>query len=358
VSKRFPDRPSGPLKMRDIATLAGVSTATVSRVLHNSPLVDPKTAEAIQRIIKKANYIPNNTGKALKSGHSGIFGLMVPDLGNPFFADFVQHFEQRVVDRDQEMLLAISNHRPDLMLRSTRRMLMRGVDGIVILESEIETESYETVLHNQVPLVTMNRLVVEPGVSDVAIDVLSGQKKAISYLKKAGHRHIVFLSGIAGQKITEARNQSFLQAMKSMHLACRRESIVYSNFTVEGGFHAMETLLHQKVPVSAVLCANDLSAIGAHSALRSHGLTPGRDISIIGLDDIPLDTMISPPLSTLSIARDHLARLCYDALARLLLKPNHPGEQLFLGVDLVLRESTGPCRERVTPVPSRGKVRS
>jgi DNA-binding LacI/PurR family transcriptional regulator len=121
--------------MREIAALAGVSIATISRVLHNSPLVDPDTAERVRAVIQQANYVPNATGPALKSGRSGIFGLIVPEFSNPFFADFVRHFEKQVVDRDQEMLLAISDHSPEQMQRCVRRMLMRGVEGIAILES-------------------------------------------------------------------------------------------------------------------------------------------------------------------------------------------------------------------------------
>lgn len=343
MSKQIQVPSRGPLKMRDIAALAGVSTATISRVLHNSPLVDPETAANVRTIIRRANYVPNTTGTALKSGHSGIFGLIVPDISNPFFADFVKHFERQLVDRDQEMLLAITDHLPEQMQRSTRRMLMRGVEGVVVLESEIETESYETILHNQVPLVTLNRLMVEPGVSDIAIDALSGMTAAIAHLKKLGHQRIGFLGGILGQRITAARELSFRQAMENNHLKHRSDWIGYANFTLNGGTKAMEVMLAHPNRVTAVLCANDLSAVGALRAIRKARLAPGYDISVIGLDDIDLDTMVDPPLTTLRISRERLATLCLQALTRLSCEPNHPGEQLFLDLELVLRESAGPC---------------
>jgi DNA-binding LacI/PurR family transcriptional regulator len=337
----------GPVKMREIALLARVSTATISRVLNNSPLVDPATAKRVREIITKHNYIPNTTGVALKSGRSGIFGLIVPDIGNPFFADFVTHFERTVVDNDQEMLLAMTGHLPEEMKRSTRRMMMRGVEGIVILESEIETSSYEAIFHNQVPLVTLNRLLVEPCVSDVAIDALSGMTAAVRHLKELKHRRIGFLGGRPGQRISMDREKSFRAAMKKMKLPLAKDRIVAANFTMEGGRLAMGQLLRQPDRVSAVLCANDLSAVGAMHAIRDAGLTPGKDISVIGLDDIDLCTMIHPPLTTLRLAIPELVQAFLQALTRLSRSPRRNGEQVVVELELIRRESTGLCLERV-----------
>jgi DNA-binding LacI/PurR family transcriptional regulator len=342
------DRPSarGPLKMRDIANLAGVSTATISRVLHNSTLVDADTAQRVRDVIRKNSYVPNATGTALKSGRSGIFGLIVPDITNPFFADFVKHFEREVVDHDQEMLLAITDHLPEEMQRSTRRMLMRGVEGIAILESEIETSSYETMLHNRVPIVTLNRLTIEPCVSDVAVHASSGMTAAVRHLQKFGHQRIGFLGGRPGQSISMEREKTFRAVMKKVKLPIDKASVVPAHFTIEGGYNAMNTLLEQPNRVTAVLCANDLSAIGAMNAMRYAGIVPGKDLSVIGLDDIDICTMIHPTLTTLRLSREHMVKLFLQALARLSQEPYQKGEQFMIELELIVRESTGPAPAR------------
>ena len=337
------DRAPRKMKMVDVARLAGVSTATISRVLNGSALVDPVTAARVQAIIEETNYVPNTTGTSLKSGRSGIFGLILPDITNPFFSDFLRYFEREVVNRDQEMLIAITGHSPEQMQRSIRRMLMRGVEGLVILESEIQTSSYETMLHNQVPLVTLNRLKLEPGVSDVAIDTLSGMTKAIAHLKELGHTHVGFLGGQAGQRISRARELSFRKAMKANKLKVTEEAIRFAHFTPEGGCREMELVLQLTPEVTAVLCANDLTAIGALRALELHGLEPGKDVCVIGLDDSYLCTVVHPHLTTLRISREQLVALYFEALTGLLQHPHEPGQQFFQEAELIIRGTTGPA---------------
>lgn len=332
----------GPMNMRELARQAGVSTATVSRVLHNSPKVDPATAQRVRQVIERFSYVPSSMGISLKSGRSGVIGLILPDLANPFFADFVRHFEGQIVAREQEMMLAISEHSSSQMQQCIRRMLQRGVDGIVMLESEIATQSYETVLHNLVPLVTMNRLLVEPGVSDVAIDSSPGTSAAVAHLCELGHTRIAFLGGIAGQRIAIARREAFRKAMTANGLESDETLIVDARFSFEGGLAAMCELLQLDDRPTAALCANDVSAFGAMRALADRGLVAGKDFSIVGLDDVDLCRMIHPYLTTLRLSREQLARLCFTALDKLFKAPHRPGVQLVLETELVLRETTGP----------------
>jgi LacI family transcriptional regulator len=334
--------------MRDIARIAGVSTATISRVINNSDRVDRQTADRIRSIIQDLNYIPNSTGTALKSGRSGIYGLIVPNISNSFFADFISQFEREVVTRDQEMMLAITAHSHEEMQRSIRRMLMRGVEAIAVLESEIETTAYESMLHNRVPLVTLNRLAVEPGVSDVAVEAFTGMKLAIQHLVELGHSRIGFLGGRAHQTISAARESAFRKAMRANRLEIIRPAIQAADFSIEGGRRAMSRLISRSTanfsPVTAVLCANDLSAIGAMLAIRNAGLIIGQDISVIGLDDIDLCTIVDPPLTTLHLSRKNMVSLFLEAMDNLLSAPHETGQQLNIHVDLVIRGSTGPCR--------------
>jgi DNA-binding LacI/PurR family transcriptional regulator len=162
------------MDMRDIAKLAGVSSATVSRVINGSNLVRPETVERVRKVIEEVKFFPNNSATTLKYGRSGTYGLIIPDITNPFFPEFIKCFEGIVVENDQEMLMATTDFHSGRMQQSIRRMLVRKVDGVALLASEIETEPFEDLIHNRVPLVTMDRGRTAKGLSDVAINNKSG----------------------------------------------------------------------------------------------------------------------------------------------------------------------------------------
>ncbi len=186
------------MDMRDIAKLAGVSSATVSRVINGSSLVRPETIERVRKVIDEVKFFPNNSATTLKYGRSGTYGLIIPDITNPFFPEFIKCFEAIVVENDKEMLMATTDFHSGRMQQSIRRMLVRKVDGVALLASEIETEPFEDLIQNRVPLVTMDRGHTANGLSDVAINNKSGMDQALRHLKEFRHKKIGYIGGSAG----------------------------------------------------------------------------------------------------------------------------------------------------------------
>jgi DNA-binding LacI/PurR family transcriptional regulator len=178
------------LDMRDIAKLAGVSSATVSRVINQSVVVKPATAERVRRVIAELKFFPNNSATTLKRGNSSTYGLIIPDITNPFFPELIRSFEKILVENNREMLMTTTDFHPSRIQQSIRRMLVRKVDGVALVASEIETESIESLIRNRVPLVTMDRRITGPGLSDVLINNTSGMDQAIKHLKDLGHKEI------------------------------------------------------------------------------------------------------------------------------------------------------------------------
>src|ERR1700722_1177291 len=168
------------MDMRDIAKLAGVSSATVSRVINGANTVRPATAERVRRVIEQVKFVPNISATTLKQGKSSTYGLIIPDITNPFFPEFIRRFEHILVENNRDMLMATTEFHTSRMQQSIRRMLIRRVDGVVLLASEIETEPIEALIHYQVPLVTMDRRETGPGLSDVLINNTSGMEEAIA----------------------------------------------------------------------------------------------------------------------------------------------------------------------------------
>ena len=333
------------MDMRDIAKLAGVSSATVSRVINESATVKPATAERVRRVIAESKFFPNSSATTLKHGKSSTYGLIIPDITNPFFPELIRSFEKILVENGREMLMATTDFHPSRIQQSIRRMLVRRVDGVALIASEIETEPIESLIHNRVPLVTMDRRITGPGLSDVSINNTSGMDEAISHLKDLGHSEIGFIGGMIGPTISDHRSHAFIKALKKHGLTANPEFMRAGNYRISGGEAAMRELLQFRAGPTAILTANDLTAIGALRAIHRHGLTVPGDYSVIGFDDIELSDILHPPLTTLHLSRQEFAEIFFSALESMREKPHADGRQYSIKTSLVIRESTGPAKK-------------
>lgn len=331
------------MDMRDIAKIAGVSSATVSRVINGSNLVRPVTADRVRRVIDELKFVPNGSAATLKYGKSCTYGLIIPDITNPFFAEFIRSFEGILVENNQDMLMATTDFHPSKMQQTIRRMLVRKVDGVALLASEIETEPIEALIHHRVPLVTMDRRLIGRGLSDVSINNTPGMNEAVEHLKKLRHRKIGYIGGSSGLTISDHRVQAFVKAMGRADLTVEPAFIRVGNYRITGGETAMMELLSLKNRPTAIVAANDLTAIGALRVIHKEGFSIPRDFSIVGFDDIELSDIVYPPLTTLRLSRLELARVFFKALKSAEESPNEMGKQYTVDTTLIVRSSTGPA---------------
>jgi DNA-binding LacI/PurR family transcriptional regulator len=334
------------MDMRDIAKIAGVSSATVSRVINGLSSVRPATAERVRRVIEELKFIPNGSATTLKYGRSSTYGLIIPDITNPFFPEFIRSFEGILAETNYNMLVASTESQPLRMQKTIHRMLVSQVEGIALLASEIDTVPIESMITNRVPLVTMDRRVVGKGLSDVCVDSTSGMREAVRHLYKLGHRKIGYIGGSAGPTISDHRLHSFLLAMGKVGLAVETRFLRVGNYRVSGGEAAMTELLRLPERPTAIVAANDLTAIGALRAAHQRGLSVPGDVSIIGFDDIELADFVHPSLTTLRLPRHELADTFVSALSALANSPHRNGAQYKVETTLVKRSSTGPVRQR------------
>lgn len=331
------------ISMREIAKMAGVSSATVSRVINGSSLVTGETADRIRKIIKDLNFVPNNSAIHLKNGKSQIYGIIIPDLTNPFFTETVKIFEELLVENEKELLVANTDFHLTRMQRSLRRMLLRRVDGVALLTSEVEAAPLESLVQNRIPVVTTDHYRTGPGMSDIVVDFAGGMAQLIAHLKSLGHRKVGFIGGTEGLATSRVRRESFLDAVVKQGLSSREGWIVPGDFRIEGGSAAMSRILAQDETPSAVVTANDLTAIGALRTAHERGLRIPEDISITGCDDITLSDIVFPPLTTLRISRKEYAHLLFEALRAGSENLGQKGKQYLLSTSVVVRKSTGPA---------------
>lgn len=331
------------ISMREIAKIAGVSSATVSRVINGSNLVTEETSQRIRKIIQDLNFVPNNSAIHLKNGKSQIYGMIIPDLTNPFFTETIKIFEELLVENEKELMVTNTDFHSTRTQRSVRRMLLRRVDGVALLTSEIEAAPLESLVQNRIPVVTTDHYRTAPGMSDIVVDFAGGMAQLVAHLKHLGHRNLGFIGGTEGLVTSRVRRESFLDAVVKQGLSSREGWIVEGNFKIEGGSAAMARILSQPEVPTAVVTANDLTAIGALRTVHEKGLRIPDDISITGCDDIDMSDIVFPPLTTLAISRKEYAHLLFEALQAGSENLTKPGKHYTLPTRLVVRKSTGPA---------------
>lgn len=329
------------LNMRTVALHAGVSSATVSRVINGSAPVSEDVAERVRKALDELNFIPNPIATALKYGRSKTYGVIVPDLTNPFYAEFLLQFEDLLVEIDHEMLLATTQSNEVKLMSSVRRMLMRRVDGVVLMASEMDTKAIEHLFEHKIPIVTLDRGRVQEGIGDVAIDFEDAYRKAVQHLHELGHTRVAFIGGNEGIVTSKTRVEAFRKALQLAELPFYENLCAYGNYRVSGGNAAMLTLLSARPRPTAVVTANDLTAFGAMQALQMKSIRVPEEISLVGFDGIQLGAALYPPLTTVAISQRELALTCVRALDHLKSDVARRGQSLVVRGALQLRGSTG-----------------
>lgn len=334
------------MNIKAVAKRAKVSTATVSRTMNGSAKVSPETAERVRQAIEALNFYPDTNARALGSGRSSLYGLIISDITNPFFPELVKSFEDIAVLHGQEVLIANTNYDPERMKICVRRMLQRKVDGVAIMTSEMDEGLIEDFSRRHVPLVFLDTGTVAPGVSCVRIDYSAGIDLAVNHLFQLGHKRIAFISGPMRLSSARMRYKAFMESTARDHLSGNTELIQEGNHRVDGGHEAMQRILASAVRPTAVMASNDLTAIGAMGAIAEAGLRVPEDISVVGYDDIQLSAFTMPPLTTVSLPRAEIANAAFHALLNA-MQSDAPkpvaGEEHKVLPTLVVRKSTGPA---------------
>jgi LacI family transcriptional regulator len=329
--------------IREIAKRANVSTATVSRTINNVPSVDPQLAKRVWKAVEELGYCPNTQARALVSGRSRLFGLVVSEITNPFFSEIIQVFENIAVQNGYEILITSTAYDPKRIESSVRRMAERRVDGVAVMTFGMEDLLLvEDPKFRNVPLVFVDVGPRLPGVSNIRIDYLSGMRQAVQHIAALHHERIAFISGPGTLKSAMARRDAFLTSMKEIGLDIDRELVVEGEHTLESGSETMRRLLQHKRPPTAVLCSNDMTALGVlHQCHEQHIDVPGR-VSVVGFDDTRLARFAWPPLTSVQMSQAELARIAFNALLTEVQReaPAQEGTEYVLQTGLVLRDST------------------
>jgi LacI family transcriptional regulator len=328
--------------MKDVAIEANVSISTVSHVLNNTRPVAEKTRSRILESMRKLNYYQNVSGRRLARGRSDAFGLIISDIENPFFPELIKTFEQSVFKIGFDALLSTTNYDPNQAKRAVRRMIENQVQGVAVMTSQLDKTLVDELLANDIPVVLLNGGVPSRGRSNVHVDYLSGAREVVEYLRNMGHRRIDFISGQKGHTSANTYKQAFKTVLQEKRL--RDARYIEGDETIEGGHTAMLSLLGKNELATAVICGNDLMALGAIRALAENGIAVPAQVSIFGADDISFARYAYPPLSTVRVDRYQIGKLAFQALQRFVRTKKSGGIKYVVDTHLVVRGSSAAAR--------------
>jgi LacI family transcriptional regulator len=325
--------------LRDVANLAGVSTATVSAVINSSTYVSPKLTSKVKAAMMELNYTPNEVARSLKIKSTKTLGLIIPHISH-FFTDLIKGVENTVNDEGYSLILC-SNHGDILKEKETIKMLKaKRVDGLIMAAVGEGEEYLESCLGTGLPIVFVDRIPA-PGQIDVVVcDNFQGAYDAVSHLIKLDHKRIGAILDRAGLYTSRERKAGFKQAFADRNLPVDPLLIREGNATVESAFEHGKKLIELENPPTAIFAVNNQSTIGLMKALSQKGLACPRDVSVVGFDDVEWADFFSPRLTTVALPSIEVGRRAAKLLIkRLTTKESFAPETVTLRTNLVVRDS-------------------
>lgn len=327
----------------DVARAAGVSTASVSRVLNGAPHVSQRLRERVEAAIDKLGYVPDGAARALASRRIGAIGVLVPTLDNPVFSVWIDSLEQRLKHHDCRLLIATYRYDLDDEFAALRTLIQQGVDGAVLLGHDHREATINLLQSRRLPFLTCWHNVNDPDCPCVGFDNALPARQLVEHLLTLGHRRLAVVS--APTKTNDrarARLNSFLATAEQAGCPISPDNIITVEYGIAEGAWAFDTLMTLPKPPTAILCGNDTLAFGVMlAAQRTHRKIP-EEVSITGYDNLPQSPYMNPSLTTIAVPAQALGALVADAIiARINGNPSPHHQQLE--APLVIRHSTGPA---------------
>lgn len=326
----------------DVAKLAGVSTATVSNVINNGHMVKDETAERVWDAIEKLNYRPNMVARSLATQRTMQIGILLEDIHNPFYGEIVKHIEAAANRHGYFVNICVTSDNFDNYFDS---FISRNLDGVFLaaLPSQFNMEKLDALLESGIKLVTSGNLDVDTSrISTIEHDYEKAMAEAVDYLVELGHQEIVYLNGLDGQSHNDTRCTTYVKHMQQLGLPVNFVSGTYPYRTdVTSGYEQTMRLLDGGNHFTAIICCNDMMAIGAMRALSDRGLRVPEDVSVMGFDGILIGKYQQPSLTTMAVDAKAFGENIFHLLNNSINKDQI--DHLSSHLTLLNRESTGKC---------------
>jgi LacI family transcriptional regulator len=333
------DKQTKKLTLDDIGELAGVSRATVSRVINNYPHIKPHVRERVQKVIAETGYRPNKIAQSLASDHTSIIGMVIPHtaqtiLSDPYFLHLINGITQATNRHGLTLSLFLFHSMSEETQMAHSLFNTNLVDGLIITADRKENPFVKQVVQHNIPFVFVGRPQIKSQIPYVNVANEMGAYLAAEYLIGLNRRRLAMIRcdhNTAG----DDRYSGFCQALHDHDIDLDPRRVAHGDFSLESGYTAMQQLL--PTAPDAVFASSDMMAIGAQRAIKQAGLSIPDDIAIVGFDDLPQAALADPPLTTIRQPIEALGIEAVDLLHHMLTEPTIPPKQIVLPVELVCR---------------------
>lgn len=322
-----------------VAELAGVSTATVSRVINGSEGVSDELKEKVKKIIQQTGYRPNRAARLLRAGKVRKVGVLFADIRNPFFTSVLAGIEGALQRADYVLILGNTNDDAKVEQMHLQAFMEEGVSGIIFASQALTVSQYQSFLEFGIPMLLIDRVPEGLKVDSVSIDNFESARRATHHLLTLGHKNIAYIGGPERISTARLRREGFQKACGEGGIDS--QSIFLGNFRQDGGYQAMEQCLTASKKSTAVLVGNNLMTLGALEAIHKHNLSIPNEIALVGFDDMPWATSLQPPLTVIAQPTYELGSIAARLLLDRIQNPENPIQQVFLATQLIVRKSCG-----------------
>ena len=325
--------------MREVA---GVSAATVSRVLNKTHYIGEETERRVLDVVGQMKYFKNVHARRLATGQSNLFGLIISEIANPYFPELIRGFQSTAWDRGFDVLLCNKQYDTGRTQAIIQKLRESDVRGVAVMTSSIDRATISGLIDARIGVVCCNLSPAEKSVSTISIDYQRGVSQAIEHIASLGHHRAAIIAGPESNRTAIMIKQALVAGLQGHGLAL--SCLVNSSYGIDAGASAVRTVLSSPERPTVVFCGSDLIAMGAMSTLERFGIEIPDDISVIGIDDIPFAFLARPPLTTIRVPREQVGVVAFEALEKMLKKKRRQGADYYVKTELVVRNSTGPVR--------------
>lgn len=323
--------------MKDIAEKAGVSAATVSRIINGKGEAKAETIARVNKIVKELNYRPNSMAKSLRQKKSKMIAVLVPNLSNPFFGELASAIDREASKRGFRVTLCNTDDSRDKVEYFLNNIIENYVSGAVVSTLQVTEKDLKYLEDNGVHTVTIDRSYFDHPYSAINVDQLKGTYIATRYLIKKNAKKIVFLCGPKEEKMSSDRVKGYKSALRTEDLEFNE--VGYGNYSLLSGYKIIQDLVKRGINFDGIHAANDLMALGAARCCLDHHISVPNQVKIVGNDNLSIDEYLSPRLTSLTQLNEEVSSLVVDELVHL-QEPKYEPRKVLLSPELVIRETT------------------
>ncbi len=327
------------ITLKMVAEKAEVSVNTASRAINNKPDINEETKNRILKVAQELGYIRNAAAVALRTKKTGTIGVVIADNRNPFYAEVLNGMEEAAREKNYHIILANTQRDYKKEEEAINLLLAKRVDGLLITPVQDRDDDIKNLIEANIPFVIVGRDFENIEVDAVYNDEVKGGFLATEYLIKKGHKRIALINGFLYKSPAKGRLEGYKKALNKYRISLDESLISVGDINIEDGYERTKQMLEKNLDFTAIFAYNDMMAFGAMQAIKEKGLRIPEDIGLVGYDDIPFSSLISPALTTIRLKKQELGAESIKLLLSRINGNRKKTKKVMLGVELQIRES-------------------